>query len=861
VKKRINRSKLQMRGNRGSALLVSLMVIAGLSLLGLAFVTISETEKTIAKNQLTVVQGRAIAEAGGILVIQWFQSPTWGNSTAGMPSNDASVNPNILKIKTKRTWGGTGAYSDYYKPDGSTMLLDKPYRPGANDRFYGDENSADIIINNSTDKTTIDNINTILLGTLAANDRMSGEISEIKVFAPPIVSGVLTPNGTATNADGTPQKFWVNGSRFGTATIKVTATQYRDPSLAMPAKTATANIIASHAVRFVVGEIPLPIPGGPIQSNTNINFGGDFMVHWGNETSTGDLTNVRNPVSLPWANAYERPHFEHGFEPGSSLASITVTNGGSGYTVAPTVNIAGGHGAVANATIAGGVVTAITLTNRGTGYVPNPPSNGGTPSWGPAVTFSGGGGGTGATALANIGSEVWPISSAQFEDGDYLHELLGKSFDDPWFGSRAVGDNQLDGTTTYPQFPQCNSYTYTNDEVSTAQKTYGFQWQGVNTFPYFKRVIFPTIKYTFWKQIATNSRGLTGIYYFTYDSASGNFKLNGNGAAQPVATWVNINTNGMGPGVYFFDTVNGINPQVLTGAARAAQLTPGLNWKSSDFGGSFLMQGFIYLNASSFGTTGMGSSATTIQSQFPGEPYRDLGYPKWDPVAGNWDTSCGGSICRVGAGDAVFSYQDLNGNGVFDVVTMPAPAWTSWDSGSTPHAAGSMYVVKTWKSPAQATADYGAPCTVPGTNPATDCTEPSEPYLNLIYPSTNAGTVKVGWEASNAQTRRAKKLDNVGNPVSCAGTPSAATCTSNAFDLDGGIVPLDTILDGILYNEGDYSSTGNATYYGSLLIQGQVLGHGTPDIWFDESLIKGTWAPPNMPRVMIFSEQTDEIQQ
>jgi hypothetical protein len=327
-----------------------------------------------------------------------------------------------------------------------------------------------------------------------------------------------------------------------------------------------------------------------------------------------------------------------------------------------------------------------------------------------------------------------------------------------------------------------------------------------------------------------------------------------------MATWVNTQTNGMGPGIYFFDTKNRINPQMLTGAARTAQLTPDETWKGSDFGHSFLMSGFVYMNAVSFGTTGQGSSATTVQAQFPGEPYRDIGYPVWDTAAGNWDVSCT-SICRGGAGDAVFSYQDLNGNGRFDVVTMQAPAYNSYDPTAIPHSYGSTYVVKTWKSDAQAIADYGAKCTIPGTNAATDCSEPHEPYLNLIYPSTNSGNVTVGWEADGSQTHRPKKLDNTGNPVSCSGSPSPALCTSNSFDLDGAIVPLDTILQGILYNEGDYNSQGNATYYGSLLIQGVVSGTGTPDIWFDESLIKGTWAPPNMPRVMIFSEMTDEAQQ
>ena len=84
---------------------------------------------------------------------------------------------------------------------------------------------------------------------------------------------------------------------------------------------------------------------------------------------------------------------------------------------------------------------------------------------------------------------------------------------------------------------------------------------------------------------------------------------------------------------------------------------------------------------------------------------------------------------------------------------------------------------------------------------------------------------------------------------------------SNTWDENGAMVPLDVILQGILYNEGDYDAQGNAAYYGSVLIQGNVHGNGTPDVWFDETLIKGTWAPPRMPRVIVFSEQTDEMGQ
>ena len=55
-----------------------------------------------------------------------------------------------------------------------------------------------------------------------------------------------------------------------------------------------------------------------------------------------------------------------------SLASITVVNGGSGYTD-PIVTIAGGGDATATATVDAGVITGITLTNPGSGFtcVPN----------------------------------------------------------------------------------------------------------------------------------------------------------------------------------------------------------------------------------------------------------------------------------------------------------------------------------------------------------------------------------------------------------------------------------------------------------------------------------------------------------
>jgi len=101
---------------------------------------------------------------------------------------------------------------------------------------------------------------------------------------------------------------------------------------------------------------------------------------------------------------------------GTTVGSIAVGAGGSGYTTAPGVTITSstGTGATAVATISGGVVTGITVTNSGTGYATAPTVTIGTlygstlyePSY-LAIDKSGAiwalsSGSNGATSLANL---------------------------------------------------------------------------------------------------------------------------------------------------------------------------------------------------------------------------------------------------------------------------------------------------------------------------------------------------------------------------------------------------------------------------------------------------------------------------
>ena len=68
------------------------------------------------------------------------------------------------------------------------------------------------------------------------------------------------------------------------------------------------------------------------------------------------------------------------------------------------------------------------------------------------------------------------------------------------------------------------------------------------------------------------------------------------------------------------------------------------------------------------------------------------------------------------------------------------------------------------------------------------------------------------------------------------------------------------VMDGVFYTSGTFTAKGNARYFGSLIAQQGVLdGGGTPELYFDESLVKGNWPGKgrSLPRVVISAWQTD----
>jgi hypothetical protein len=748
---------------RGSALLVSLMVMVGLSLLGLGFVAISETESAISVNERNYLQAHAAAEAGALLAVEWFQAPKWAEEQTLLP-------PNHDGIKTLRTLTlpqGT-AYSGRYKP--TTRIFDKPFKPHPEDRFFGTEDTADIIINATTlDGTTAPDFLT-RVNTALFRDTTPAEITDIRVFSPPIVGGTV-------NADG----FWEGGSRYGLATIKVTAVKF---------DTGTPRrVIAQRTVKKVIAEWPFPGPQGPVQSNANIQTSGSFGVHWGKMTSELDMEIKRPLVGLPWFDAWHVMHFERGY------------------------------------------------------YWPDPTNN---PETGPGYNHVG---------------DPNPASGL-YDQHNWLYQIWGRSLDDPWYEARAKGDilntpaAVFDGAGNRRPHPiKYGSFNHNIENTPLYGWSNWFQGQNRSEPPLpglpgsdYKEVIFPRIDYNFWKSIAQAAAGQGNVFYLRW--VAGDQYTDGV-ETKRFGNWVNTVT-GAKPGFYFFDTRNGLSPQ---GPGAPGQLAPAISLNSASFtGNTFKMAGFIYLNVESFGTTGINGPDGDFNA--PSEPFRDIGFTRVDDsVVPHVYTS----DHNFGANNGRWDYQDLNGNKKFDIFLRSQPV-TKPDGNSV-----TVWLpVKWW------------PGCVPGNNGDTgaNCSEPHEPFLNLQYPTRaccsgpTPNPLTVGWENPTNPTRRPKELLPNGAVPNCNQSANYHLCTSNGYDERGALTRNfgntansgAPILDGILYNEGTFDTSGNAHYFGSVLVQGKVWGTGGAEVWFDDCLITGCWEDKfiEMPRVYVSAHQTDQ---
>lgn len=803
---------------RGSALLVSLMVMAGLSLLGLAFVAISETESAISVNERNYVQAQAAAEAGAKVVVEWFQDAEWALDRGLLP-------PNKTAIKTQRVLD-TGTH--YYKQTTGELLFDVPFKIVDNNKFFGNVDTADVKITLGANNVATDFLND-LNAKLFVDD--SVRISDIRVYAPPIVNAELV-NGTGTNG------FWIKGTRYGVATVRVTAQ-----------KLQAGRVIAQRTVKLVLAETPFPTVDGAIETSGSLVGQGNFHVYWGKILSEKETQVNRPAVGMPWFDANEQMNFEYGYDSTKEWVANTVYPAGS-VIHPPNTEVAADPELQK---------FAYRTTAGGTSHSSEPVAG----SWKKVVgdSFTETSGIT-WTAEASRPFRI-DATDAFYSEHPWFYALLGQPIEDPWLHARARGEIVVNNNKTVPcgstVLPHPCDFATTNEVVSGRLSNL-FQNQTFTdtTTPHPERVevFFPTMDYEFWKAVAQSGDNQPGndLYYFKYDQATDQFVGPG-GAKKPIEEWLNAEKNGLGAGFYFFDSKNGKNPQY----GKGGTLTPGVKI-SAAVGKPWQMQGYIYLNAENFGTTGQGNLVDDDVFQMPGEPFRDVGYREVDLTTGNYKLVGGalpaGNFNTIGQGNKSWDFQDINDNGVFDWHVALNPTALTRPNGGTINP-NTVYLPVPW-TPGCTVPDLSDMETPVGGN----CSEPHEPYVNVLYPTQgNAHSgVTLGWhDPTDVSKRRPKKRLAKNQVEPCKSTSSLRDCTSNGYDLDGALVTLAPLLHGALYNEGGYDGSGNAVYYGAVLMRGNFSASGTPEVFFNECLARGCLESQlEMQRVMVTSYETDQ---
>ncbi len=827
---------------KGSALLVSLMVMVGLSLLGLGFVAITETESAIATNDRNSAQALSAAETGAKVAVEWFQDSTWCRDRGLLPAN-------LSAFKTTRVFTDA-TQNGYYKSNATDMLFDKPFRGATSNRFYGE--GGDPAVNPPTPDVWIyrgknaqsDAFLTNLNNALFVPDPVHNEsvrVSDIRVYAPPIPGATRNVNG-----------FWEGGAaRYGIATIRVTAQ-----------KLAGNRVVAERNVKAVISETPFPTVDGAIETSGTLVGQGSFEVYWGKVLSEKGIELKRAVPGMPWFDARNQMAFEYGWDSARPRQDSKLY-AANDIVMAPLTtqnNVPETKKFAYRATVGGTTAAA-------------PPADN---TW--PIALGGVSAADGGVSWEAIYSPSFPIDNDFYRSTEWLYQLQQRDIPDPWLHARARQEIVIKTGAPCGQAlpPHPCDYDDVNDDV-TALFSNLFQFQITTDSgdrPERVEAVFPTMDYEFWKNVAKSGNNENGVYYFKYTDGPAGSSQNFTGPAGQVKSiyyWLNAATNpstgkpmnGLGAGFYFFDTKNSKNPQF----GKGGTLTPAIKINSGSVTTPFQMQGYVYLNAEFFGTTGAGTLSPTDLYPMPGEPFRDVGFrqAKEGPgptypfdIQGGTGTLPSGDYVWIGRNNGIWDFQDINQNGKFDLYLTEKASITRPDGS----AAANVWLPVPFFDGCQ-----------PGDNSmaGANCSEPHEPYLNMTYLPDAFGAanpitgVKIEWydpgiaAAATIQTyRKPKRRTGVNQTVTCTAASSSDDCTSNLYDDEGALTHIDALLWGALYNEGGYDGSGNAIYYGALLMRASFNATGTPTVYFNECLARGCLEDQlRLQRVTMTSWQTD----
>jgi hypothetical protein len=285
-----------MSGERGSAMILAVLVMAILTLLGMSYLLMADTENKIAENEKLSAQALYFGEGVTREVKRWFDRPPY--SAMG----DVNLmQPTVAVMdRTRRHIDLDGAGPLAAVPaDGSTAwplykvdvdrdgdsnddIFDKPYRAALGDMFVGTADQPDVSMDrawSSATATFLDDLaDKIMPGFPAGAAGILARIKEIKIYGPPYVHA-----GAGA---------W---TRYGVATVSTRVQILRNPGA------TDEQIMADRTMTAVLNETPFGGVFGPLHSCDELGWNNAFKVHWGPATAgtTANLpTGPGNGMSL-----------------------------------------------------------------------------------------------------------------------------------------------------------------------------------------------------------------------------------------------------------------------------------------------------------------------------------------------------------------------------------------------------------------------------------------------------------------------------------------------------------------------------------------------------------------------------------
>jgi len=291
--------------------MVMVLLMACLTVLGLGFLAMADTETMIAASGRDSEQLLHTAETGMRMVKAWFDQPVTGN-----PSITSQVlhkfmgtydlrNPALYDRSkrlfdhdndpnTPRVLADGTAVKPYYRqgrtlwsPSAYLDIFHKPYRGDAVTEFRGTEAGPDLLLIDTPGAVDfLDKLNQLLF----TDQSRTGRITQIALYAPPMIAvgGVM--------------------KRAGVCTIKITVSKFRGMGTIgiVPVVTSTSLKVGERTLKAVLNEVPGTLANGPIESCGAMSVTGNLRAHWGKVIASGNITIAGNlDAAVPSAFPYK----------------------------------------------------------------------------------------------------------------------------------------------------------------------------------------------------------------------------------------------------------------------------------------------------------------------------------------------------------------------------------------------------------------------------------------------------------------------------------------------------------------------------------------------------------------------------